>query len=191
MLLKKSGLEKKKIEDNLKEFLKASAHYRIQNLPIDNRILKGAKFISYSGRLESGAVNAIPCLTLNVAINRVFHEAESTKYDLVDIVKRQFMEYQTEIILEHVYLKNQQGTSGLQQPSYWRAAYGIAGVELETKYEESTFKPVDDYRFQIYKLQDEEGKVKYKQLYVLLPYEVFLSINTYLIFVDLQLERTH
>ena len=181
LLVKKSGLEKK-IEDNLKVFLKASVYHLIQTLPIDNRILKDAKFFGHSVRHESGTVNAISRLTLNVAsalgdsFHRLFHlEAESTKYDLIDIVKRQLMECQTEIIPEHFYLKDQQSTSHCVQPSYWRAAYGMAGVELATKDEESSLKSIDEYWTQIHKIVNEEGKVKYNKLFVLAKCVLTLS----------------
>ena len=161
--------------------MKASVYHLIQTLPIDNLILKDAKFFGHSVRHESGAVNAISRLTLNVAsalgdsFYRIFHrEAESTKYDLVDIVKRQLMEYQTEIIPEHFYLEDQ-STSHRVQPSYWRAAYGIAGVELATKDEESSLKSIDEYWTQIHKIVNKEGKVKYKQLFVLAKCVLTLS----------------
>ena len=74
------------------------------------------------------------------------------------------MEYQTEIIPEHFYLKGQKPHPAMCNHHTGVQHMESAGVELATKDEESS---IDEYWTQIHKIVNEEGKVKYKHLFVL------------------------
>ena len=72
---------------------------------------------------------------------------DETKHDLVDSIRREWTEYQTEIISEDWYIKqgtdNTDGSHSRIQPSYWPEAYGVAGIEYQL--EESKFIRIDKY----------------------------------------------
>ena len=58
----------------------------------------------------------------------------TTVYEIVDEIKREFMEYQTEQIPSDFNRKEDGSTNDsnkMIRPSYWREAYIIAGVEVE------------------------------------------------------------
>lgn len=92
-------------------------------------------------------------LTLEVAaalgddlMRKVFKiDSSITKFDLADIIKREFKEYQTEIISESMYLKEKQTvTKKKPQHGYWAKAYEIVGVEEAGKDENELIR-VDQF----------------------------------------------
>ena len=67
---------------------------------------------------------------------------DESKHGILDRVHREWTEYQTEIISEDFYMKQDTGKfSSRGQPSYWQEAYGVTGSEYEV--EEFTFIRID------------------------------------------------
>ena len=75
----------------------------LNNLPFDNQIIKYARFFQLSLQQSIAAPNAISCLTLSITqvlgtdeMRRYFKlGSTATKFDLCDVVKKEFIEHQT------------------------------------------------------------------------------------------------
>ena len=73
---------------------------------------------------------------------------EKTKHDFIEIIRVEFMEYQTQnisstrrrIYLRVFMLMNLMRNQSLRRNSYWREAYGIAGIEDDRNSNASQFK---------------------------------------------------
>ena len=74
---------------------------------------------------------------------------DESKNDILDSVRRQWTEYQTEVISEDFYMKQDTDKfNSRDQPSYWRDAYGVAGVEYQA--EESKFIRIVKYWLKVF-----------------------------------------
>ena len=74
---------------------------------------------------------------------------DESKQDISDSVRREWTEYQTEIISEGFYMKQDTDKfNSREQPSYWREAYGVAGVEYQV--EKSKFIRIDKYWLKVF-----------------------------------------
>ena len=80
------------------------------------------------------------------AMRKVFDIPEDqTKYDLIDKIRAQYQEYQTENITESLYKyieteKKSDKHTFKQRSSYWKEAYEIAGIldlEMRTRTRDS------------------------------------------------------
>ena len=84
-------------------FLRSCTKYLLNNLPFDNQIIKYAKFFQPSLQQSIAAPNALSGLTLSIAqvlgtdeMSRYFKlGSTAAKFDLCDVVKKEFREYQT------------------------------------------------------------------------------------------------
>ena len=113
------------------------------------------QYLYLSNRLKKNAQNAIGKLTIKIAnalgetaIRNVF-KTDGSKFQVCDIVKKEFAEYQTEVIPESFYLVPKKDVAGRQQNSYWDQAYREAGIYLKIEEEESGSCRVDDYWFKV------------------------------------------
>ena len=95
---------------------------------------------------------------------------ERTIDGLCDIIKTEFRSYQTESIPNNYFMKNDEPkqSNTQNQQSYWKYAYGVAGIE-EHSVEETKFRRIDDYWLDVSKMCDEStGKPKYLNLWKLI-----------------------
>ena len=84
-------------------FLRSFTKYLLSNLLFDNQIIKYANFFQLLLQESIAAPNAIICLTLSIAQVLGTDEMRgyvklgntAAKFDLCDVVKKEFREYQT------------------------------------------------------------------------------------------------
>ena len=96
------ALQSKHFDEAVPSFLGSCTKYLLNNLPFDNHI-KYARFFQLSLQQSIAAPNAISRLTLSIAqvlgtdeMRRYFQlGSTATKFDLCDVVKKEFREYQT------------------------------------------------------------------------------------------------
>ena len=97
------ALQRKHVDEAVSSFLGSCTKYLLNNLAFDNQIIKYARFFHLSLQQSSAAPNTISHLTLSIAqvlgtdeMKRYFKlGSTATKFDLCDIVKKEFREYQT------------------------------------------------------------------------------------------------
>ena len=98
------ALQKKKdFDEAVSSFLGNCTKYLLNNPPLDNQIIKHVRFFQLLQQINA-APNAISCLTLSIAqvlgtdeMRRYFKlGSTATKFDLCDVVKKEFREYQTD-----------------------------------------------------------------------------------------------
>jgi hypothetical protein len=73
-------------------------------------------------------------------------------HDLIDVIRQEFTEYQTEVVTEDFYLETKSDSvePKRKQPSYWREAYGIAGIEWTEDENNSNYRRIDDYWLKVW-----------------------------------------
>ena len=71
---------------------------------------------------------------------------------MIDVIRQEFTEYQTEAITEDFYMDTEPDTvePKHKQQSYWREAYGIAGIEWKEDEIESNHKRIDEYWLRVW-----------------------------------------
>lgn len=63
---------------------------------------------------------------------KVFHmKSHETKYDLIDVIIRETVEYQVQKIPNSFFEDNTTDSNAGRQQTYWRQANAIAGIDLE------------------------------------------------------------
>ena len=96
-------LQRKHFDEAVSSFLGSCTKYPLNNLPFENQIIKDARFFKPSLQQSNAAPNAISRLTLSIV--QVLDTDEmryfklgstATKFDLCDVVKKEFREYQTD-----------------------------------------------------------------------------------------------
>ena len=60
-----------------------------------------------------------------------FHDKNVTKYEIIDEIKRQYKEYQTEVIPENFAVTPPKVKERQNQQSYWRNAYKQLNMPLD------------------------------------------------------------
>ena len=103
LLNKFDAHSRRKIEKVLIKFYIACSDYLIENLPIDGQVVADARPLSQKfpnahkgiSRLASAVVN---CLGEEKAREVFKQKSETSAYDIIDKIKYQFTEYQTEVI---------------------------------------------------------------------------------------------
>lgn len=102
-------------------------------LPINSSILEKCKFLDPRKRHESGSLNTIAslvaelCTPLKGVLGKLFPGC-SSKEDVVDGIKTEWREYQTEVIPDNYFMVSNGVTSGWKQVSYWEYAFEVAGI---------------------------------------------------------------
>ena len=104
-MLKMDALQRKHFDEAVSSFLGSCTKYLLNNLPFDNQIIKYVRFFQPSLQQSIAAPNAISCLTLSIAQAQVLGTDEvrryfklgttAAKFDLCDVVKKEFRECQT------------------------------------------------------------------------------------------------
>ena len=120
-------------------FLGSYTKYLLNNLPFDNQIIKYAKFFQPSLQQSIAAPNALSGLTLSIAqvlgtdeMRRYFKlGSTAAKFDLCDVVKKEFREYQTWKVEDKKDEESHEKKRRLQY-SNWKYAYGLLDIEHTT-----------------------------------------------------------
>ena len=182
----KDEVEKKKVKECMVEFLQACSKYLLENLPLDNGVIKSAKCLHPENRHAKNALSDISYLAQkvikalgDVAMRKTFRlKPDETKYDLIDKIRAQFQVYQMETIEETFYKHVKEGKkhTRTQKNSYWKEAYEIAGItDYACDQNDSSYKRLDDYWVRISELLDENGNTKYADLWQLVKCVMLIS----------------
>ena len=102
-MVRMDALQRKDFNEAVSSFLGSCTKYLLNNPPLDNQIIKDARFFQSSLQQSHAAPNAINLLTLSIAqvlgkykMRRYLKlGSTATKFDLCDVVKKEFKEYQT------------------------------------------------------------------------------------------------
>ena len=97
-------LEKKQVDDMMKRFLATMCDYLLKNLPLDNPVIKDARYLHPFSQDDDKAADAIERLTkviwdalgLKAVLSTFGMQPNSTKYQLIDVVKRELEEFRLE-----------------------------------------------------------------------------------------------
>ena len=154
-MLKMDALQKKHFDEAVSSLLRSCTKYLLNYLPVENQIIKYARFFQPSLQQSIAATNAIGRLTLSIAqvlgadeMRRYFKlESTATKFDLCDVVKKEFREYQTYKVEdkdEESYEKKRR-----LQCSYWKYAYGLLGIKQTTDKSSEQCTKIGDYWFKV------------------------------------------
>ena len=121
-------------------FLRSCTKYLLNNLCFDNQIIKYAKFFQSSLQQSIAAPNALSGLTLSIAqvlgtdeMRRYFKlGSTAAKFDLCDVVKKEFRVYQTWKVEDKKDEENHEKKRRLQY-SNWKYAYVLLDIEHTTE----------------------------------------------------------
>ena len=150
------ALQRKHFDEAVSSFLRSCTKYLLNNLPFDNQIIKYARFFQPSLQQSIAAPNTIIRLTLSIAqllgtdeMRRYFKlGSTATKFDLYDVVKKEFREYQTYKVEdkkdEESHEKKRRQYSCWKY-SYWKYAYGLLDIEQITDKSSEQCTKIDDY----------------------------------------------
>ena len=105
-MLKMDALQRKDFDEAVSSFLGSCTKYLLNNPPLVNQIIKDAKFFQPSLQQSNTAPNTISLLTLSIAqvlgtdkMRRYLKlGSTATKFNLCDVVKKEFREYQTYMV---------------------------------------------------------------------------------------------
>ena len=99
-MLKMDAHQRKHFDEAMSSFLRNCTTYLLNNLPLDNQIIKYVRFFQPSLQQSISAPNTISCLTLSIAQVLGTDEmgrylklgSTSAKFDFGDVVKKEFKE---------------------------------------------------------------------------------------------------
>ena len=105
-MLKMDALQRKDFDEAVSSFLGSCTKYLLNNPPLVNQIIKDARFFQPSLQQSNTAPNTISLLTLSIAqvlgtdkMRRYLKlGSTATKFNLCDVVKKEFREYQTYMV---------------------------------------------------------------------------------------------
>ena len=100
------ALQRKDFDEAVSSFLGSCTKYLLNNPPLVNQIIKDARFFQPSLQQSNTAPNTISLLTLSIAqvlgtdkMSRYLKlGSTATKFNLCDVVKKEFREYQTYMV---------------------------------------------------------------------------------------------
>ena len=130
------ALQRNDFDEAVSSFLGSCTKYLLNSLPFDNQIIKYARFFQPSLQQSSAAPNAISRLTQSIAqalgtyeMRRYFKlGSTATKFDLCDVVKKEFREYQTSKVED----KKDEGSHEKKrrlQYLHWKYTYGLLDIK--------------------------------------------------------------
>lgn len=130
----------------------------INNLPVENQIVRDARYLQHGRKESKHGSKAISRLGLVVGkalgpnmTEKYFGNGIKTRFDLSDKVKSEYELYQLEKIPES-FIKNPEQdvpSKSRQQHSYWVEAYGLVGVDLSSASNMSIYRRCDEYWYQV------------------------------------------
>ena len=173
MLKKMDPLKQKRLKTKLKEAMIASAHYLVQNLPIDEQVVYDAQFLGPQKQGTKKSLSAIKRLAREVtnalgpnALKEFYQLKEDESADtVVDRITDEYKIYQLEKIpASFTEVKAEQRKNN--RASYWRYAYGLLDINVDAAEfsPDSSLVRLDHYWSSVGGITDEEGNVKYPNL---------------------------
>ena len=173
-----------KFRQDCLNFYVTSAQYLQIQLPLDNLVIQHAQYLHPLKRDDAASRSAIANLVLKVAetlqrrLASVFgvKESDATVEGVCDLVRTQWLVYQTENIPEEFYIAPAAPTpsSTRVQQSYWDYALDMCCMKTPSSYK-SLYVRIDECWSKIGKLVDDRGSMKYPQLYALVKCVLSLS----------------
>ena len=151
-MLKMDALQRKDFNEAVSSFLGSCTKYLLNNPPLDNQIIKDARFFQPSLQQSNAAPNAISLLTLSIAqvlgtdkMRRYLKLGNTAvKFDLCDVVKKEFKEYQTYKVEDQKDEESHEKKRRLQY-LYWKYAYGLLDIKQTTNKSSEQCAKIDDY----------------------------------------------
>ena len=178
-------LVKKNIVVLMTEFYEACTSHLLNKMPLGNPIIKKAKVLHPDHRHNPSSLTDISFLAQAVckslgdkAMKEAFSiNSDQTKYDLYDMIRTQFNVYQMETLPEFKVKGDVKKQTVIQKTSYWRKAYEIAGVGVDSNEvsSASTTRRIDDFWFELSERLDDNGKKKFPQLWTLVKCVMLVS----------------
>ena len=146
------ALQRRHFDEAVSSFLRSCTKYLLNNLPFDKQIIKDGRFPQASLQQSIAAPNAKSRLTLSIAqvlgtdeMRRYFKlGSTATKFDLCDVVKKEFREYQTYKVEDREAEESHEKKKRLQY-LYWKYAYGLLDIEQTTDKSNEQCTKIDDY----------------------------------------------
>ena len=151
-MLKMDALQRKDFNEAVSSFLGSCTKYLLNNPPLDNQIIKDARFFQPSLQQSNAAPNAIILLTLSIAqvlgtdkMRRYFKlGSTATKYDL----KKEFREYQTDKVADKKDDERYEKKRRLRY-LHCKYAYGLLDIKQTTEKSSKQWTKIDDYWFKV------------------------------------------
>lgn len=173
-------LQQKRFIDTIVEpYYTSCTKYLMENLPLNSQILLDVKCLNPLLRKRSTSIETISRLSklvlncLGEGIYEIFNiKKETTVDELVDVITAEYRIYQIENITDKMVYKDddeEKKASNHTQYSYWKYAYGIAGIDSYNKEGNVyKFKRIDDFWTIMSKINDPStGALKFKNLFLL------------------------
>ena len=154
MELKLNPLEQKALNQNATNFLEGCCIYLVNHLPVEDQVVRDARYLQFSLKEKKSGLNAFSRLSLALGktsgsggFKTCFGDNIKTRYDLCDKVQQEYSLYQMEKIPENIITKKEeQRTKPLayqQATSYWKEAYGL--VDLQMYSNSNSCRRCDEY----------------------------------------------
>ena len=164
------------------QFYVTAINYLQEKLPFNVPILKHTQFLHPDKQNDSGATSAISNVSLKICsvvkncLSTVFSVSDpATKEHVVDRIMNQWLLFQNEDLPEHWYLNtNDQQPSSSNQNSYWKRVKEESGLQA-TANSKYIYKRLNCFWNHIGKIRDDQGSLKYVQLFVLVKCVLSLS----------------
>ena len=113
LLLELDQLQVKEFRSHTSNCLVSPTSYWQEKLPLNNQVIKDARFLNPVNRTSKNALNGISRLELTSGklfkiVPNIFNLKSHSvdEYKLCDIIKHEFTLYQTEIISEEFYIQD-------------------------------------------------------------------------------------
>ena len=164
------------------QFYVTSVQYLQEKLPFNVQLLKHAQYLHPEKRNNNRATSAISNLALKITtvlekcLSNVFSLPSSTsKEEVVDRIRDQWILYQNEDLNKEWYLNSDsEQCLSRQQQSYWKRAEEQCGLNPIIA-KKSLFKRIDYFWKRIGEIRDDNGSLKFPQLFELAQCVLSLS----------------
>ena len=170
-LEEKDSLERKRFTEGiLTKVYVATAKYLIANLPLTNQILIDVKYLHPNMIGKSGASNSIQRLAECIwkclgPSAKDFFECKDNLSDFKDQIRLEVTMLQLEKKMPEKLKKAETKRTSRVQPSYWKKAYSLAGIEENHEDAQYSYRPIDEFWVDIGNILDEvTGTCKYPML---------------------------
>lgn len=167
----------------LKSYKEATIYLQ-QNLPFNNKVIEYSQYLHPEKRNHVSSKSAISNLALKLTDvfgnqSQSVFQTSGTSNEIVDLVRSQWSMYQIEDIQPSLYIVEESGESSKErksnQNSYWKYALEYCGLYSGQERPRSKFIRVDCYWNNVGKITNEEGVLKYPQLFALAKAVLSLS----------------
>ena len=156
-------LDQKQVDDMMKVFLASACNYLLERLPLDNQVIRDARYLhpySQGDERSSGAIERLVTVTWNALglkgmIPTFNLKPNSTTFELIDVLKKELDEFKLENIPKDFIDKEKSSFKlKLSNPSYWRECYDLVGLQ---KCDASdSMVGVEEYWIKVMTMEDED-----------------------------------